>query len=64
MLRLLLIIWYLLVSLGVYEAARGVMFSQPKALACAIGWPVLLPVIGLICLGLEIADRIRDHWPF
>ena len=59
-----LIIWYLLVCLGVYEAARSSMFTVLKALAYAVLWPIALPIVGLIVVALEIIDLIRDHWPF
>jgi hypothetical protein len=56
-----LIIWYLLGCLGVYEAARGAMLKKPKAVAMGILWPIFLPVAGLVALGLAVVDMIRTH---
>jgi len=55
-----LIIWYLLVCLGIFEASRVANFSPREALFYAVAWPVVVPIAGVVVLFLQVADWIRQ----
>jgi len=54
------IIWYLLVCLGIYEACRGAGFKRWEGLFYGFLWPISLPFMGLFVAGLQIVDWIRQ----